>query len=192
MSCDLKFIALEHCPLEAEAQSESGLGTRALRDALTSIRSSLREGCARICVSGQSGLGKTRLARALPELLSDEARVAVLFDPWIPWYALLGSISKQWWVAKAGLDRANLISTRRETRLVLVIDQAETAPRDFLERLDDLLSYRGDQDEPIVQSVLLANLTQHNREVAIPLAWWLDHIQTFQVGESWPHGRLER
>jgi type II secretory pathway predicted ATPase ExeA len=177
----LKFYALEQSPFEATARAKTVLGTKALRDALAAIRSGLQEGSARICVSGESGLGKTSLARALPNLLSEEARVAVVLDPWIPWDALRGFIAEQWGVAETGLARSNLISTCRETRLVLVIDQAESATDDFLDHLDVLLSYRSDGDEPVVQSVLFANLTRHNQEAPAPLVWWLDRIQTRQL-----------
>ena len=76
MSSHLKFYALEQSPFEAAPQSKTVLGTKAVRDALAAIRSGLQDGSERICVSGQSGLGKTSLARALPKLLSEEARVA--------------------------------------------------------------------------------------------------------------------
>ena len=90
MSAYLKFFELEQSPFEGKAQSKVVLGTRALRDAFAAIRDGLSEGSARICVNGGPGLGKTSLARSLPKLLGDTARVAVVLDPSIPWESLRG------------------------------------------------------------------------------------------------------
>ena len=89
MSDHLRFFALEKSPFEAKGQSQVVLGTRALRDAFAAIQSGLSDGASRICVSGESGLGKTSLARALPKLLGDGFRVALVSDPSRSW----GSVS---------------------------------------------------------------------------------------------------
>jgi len=177
----LKFYALDRSVFETESPSKIVLGTKALRDALSAVRSGLDEGATRICVNGQSGMGKTSLARALPKLLDEEDRVAVVLNPSTSWNAIRSSIAKQWKVGEGGLARSNLLSFARENRLVLVIDQAESASTDILDHLDVLLSYRTEDNQPVVQSVLFANLAAEANEDPPPLIWWLDRIQTLEL-----------
>jgi type II secretory pathway predicted ATPase ExeA len=181
MSAYLKFFELEQSPFEGKAQAQVVLGTRALREAFATIREGLEEGAARICLSGGPGLGKTSLARALPKLLAQDARVAIVLDPSLSWEAVRGSIAKQWGLDRGGLPRAGLIEAARSRRLVLVIDQAEQASEEFLDYLDVILSYRTENDEPVVQSVLLARLAGSESPDPVPLLWWLDRIQTLQL-----------
>jgi type II secretory pathway predicted ATPase ExeA len=181
MSTYLKFFALERSPFDGEDQSKVVLGTRALRDALATIQTGLDEGAARICVSGDSGLGKTSLARALPKLLRETTRAALVLDPSKGWDALRGSLAKQWGIREGGLARARLIEASRDRRLVLVLDQSEKASEEFLDHLDVLLSYRTEEDEPVVQSVLLANLGPDENGDMPPVVWWLDRIHTLQL-----------
>ncbi len=181
MSAYLKFFALEQSPFEGTAQSQVVLGTRALRDAFGTIRTGLDEGASRICVSGSAGLGKTSLARALPKLLGDEARVATVPDAGVRWAQCRDGIARQWGLGAGRLSRAALVDARADGRLVLVIDQAERATEDFLDHLDVLLSYRTEADTPVVQSILLANLATREGESPAPLLWWLDRIQTLQL-----------
>lgn len=201
MSAYLKFFELEQSPFEGKAQAQVVLGTKALREAFALIRTGLDEGDARICVSGGAGLGKTSLARALPKLLGDSARVAVILDPDVSWETQRGSIAKQWGLTAGGLARAILIEAARDRRLVLVIDQAERASEEFLDHLDIILSYRSENDEPVVQSILLARLSGRDQQDPAPILWWLDRIQTLQLEfaplprdgvESYIHKHLKR
>jgi len=201
MSAYLKFFELEQSPFEGKAQSKVVLGTKALREAFAAIRDGLDEGSARICVNGGPGLGKTSLARSLPKLLGDTARVAVVLDPSVSWDSLRGSIAKQWGLESGGLARARLLEAARETRLVMVVDRAEQATEEFLDHLDILLSVRSETDEPAVQSVLLACLAGGEKKAPAPLLWWLDRIQTLQLEfapipregvESYIHKHLKR
>ncbi len=181
MSAYLKFFALEQSPFEGKAGSQIVLGTRALRDAFAAIETGLAEGASRICVSGKSGLGKTSLARALPKLLGDSARVALVADPDRSWESLRPALARQWGIETGGLARDNLLRAAEHDRLVIVIDQAERADEEFLDHLDVVLSYRDELGEPVVQSVLLACLSAVPGRDPAPLLWWLDRIQTLQL-----------
>lgn len=187
MSTYLKYYALERSPFEDEATSKVVLGTKALRDALATIRTGLDEGASRICVNGGPGMGKTSLASALPKLLGDAARVAVILHPDADWDTHRGSIAKQWRVGVGGLARSTLLEAARTDPLILVIDEAEKTDAEFLDHLDVLLSYRSEDDKPVVQSVLLANLglvrhgDEDQRSEPSPLVWWLDRIQTLDL-----------
>ena len=70
-------------------------------------------------------MGKTSLARALPKLLGDKARIALVPDP-----ALSGE------------------SSRTTLPLVTVIDPAQKADENSLDHLDGILSYRSDLPPP--------------------------------------------
>jgi type II secretory pathway predicted ATPase ExeA len=181
MAAYLKFYALERPPFGEGSGSGLVLGTKALREAFETIRSSLDEGASRICVSGGAGLGKTSLARALPRLLGEQARVALVLDPSVPWDSLRDPIARQWGLARTGLARSRLLAASRKRRLVLVVDQAETASEEFLDHLDVLLCYRSEDERSLVQSVLLANLETRDRREPAPLIWWLDRIHTLQL-----------
>lgn len=181
MSAYLKFFELEQSPFDGQAQTQVVLGTQALRDALTAIENGLDEGASRICVNGDRGLGKTSLARALPKLLGDQARVAIVHEPSGPWDSIRASVAKQFGLESGGLARARLLDVARERRLVLVIDDAQNASQDFLDHLDVVLSYRTEDDRPVIQSVLLARLKREAGDSPSPLVWWLDRIQTLQL-----------
>ena len=129
MSAYLKFFELEQSPFEGKAQSQVVLGTRALRDAFATIRSGLDEGASRLCVSGPEGLGKTSLARALPKLLGEEARVANVLDASIGWDEGRTGIARQWGLEDGRLSRSALITARADRRLVLVGELARHARR---------------------------------------------------------------
>ncbi len=181
MSAYLKFFELEQSPFDGQGQTQVILGTRALREAFATIQAGLAEDASRICVNGKRGLGKTSLARALPKLLGETARVALVTDPTLSWDTARGTIAKQWGLAQGGMARTRLLEAAREKRLVLVIDQAEKAREEFLDHLDVILSYRSEDDRPVVQSVLLARLGAEKGEDPAPLVWWLDRIQTLQL-----------
>lgn len=181
LSAYLKFFELEQAPFEGDARRRLVLGTEAVHRAFGTIQSGLSEGASRICVSGQDGLGKTSLARALPKLLQDEARVAIVGDPTISWDDCRSSLTKQWSVDSKALSRSTLLEARSEGPLVVVIDEAERASEEFLAHLDVLLSFRTETGDPVVQSVLLANLSTEGKSAPAALLWWLDRLQTLQL-----------
>ena len=181
MSDHLRFFALEKSPFEGEGQTQVVLGTRAMRDAFAAKQSGLSDGSSRICVSGESGLGKTSLARALPKLLGDGFRVALVSDPSRSWDSLRDGIARPWGIEEGGLARPRVLEAASRARRVLVIDQAERVSEEFLDHLDVVLCYRTPEKAPAVQSVLLARLSTAPGETPSPLLWWLDRLQTLQL-----------
>jgi type II secretory pathway predicted ATPase ExeA len=182
MSAYLEFFELQHSPFDTGPRSSLVLGTQALRDAFARIEAGLEDDAPRLCVNGRSGLGKTSLARALPKLLHDRARVALLLNPSLPWSALRGSIVKQLDLEDGVLSRQTLVARRAAgQRLVLVIDAAERIGGEALEHLDILLGYRTDDDRQLVHCVLLANLDHAREHGECPLLWWLDSLHTLQL-----------
>ncbi len=187
MSAYLKFFQLEKSPFDTRAQSALVLGTKALRGAFAEIEAGLEDAAPRICVDGKAGLGKTSLARALPKLLGESARVVLILNPSLPWSTLRSAIVKQLDLAEGNLSRKTLMRARSEgRRLVIVVDQAERISSESLDHLDILLGYKNDDDQQLVHCVLLANLqaaaSQHNEQgEQTPLLWWLDKLNTLQL-----------
>ncbi|MFK7896031.1 MAG: ExeA family protein [Myxococcota bacterium] len=181
MSAYLKFFELEQSPFEGVDQSKVVLGTQALRDAFATIQTGLDEGASRVFINGGPGVGKTSFARAMPKLLGDETRVASISDPSAPWESLRGGIAMQWGLDERGLARNSLLEAAEDHRLLLVIDQAEQATEEFLDHLDVLLSYKDEFADPVVQSVILGQLSGAGSAESCPLVWWLDRIQTLQL-----------
>ena len=182
MSAYLKFFQLECSPFDTGPQSSVVLGTRALRDAYAQIEAGIREQAPRICVDGGAGLGKTSLARAMPKLLRDQARVVLLLNPALSWSTLRAAIIRQLDLEGGILSRTTLLERRNDgQRLVVVIDAAEKISGESLEHLDILLAYRTDDDEQLIHCVLLANLEQARQMGDCPLLWWLDSLNTLQL-----------
>lgn len=182
MSAYLKFYELEKSPFDTESQTNLVLGTRALRSAFAQIEEGLQEGAPRICVSGKGGMGKTSLARALPKLLDDQARVVLLLNPSLSWRTLRTAIIRQLDLDGGMLSRQALAAAAtNQRRLVLVIDQAERISQESLEHLDILLGYRTDDDRQLVHCILLSNLEQAGSAGDCPLLWWLDSLNTLQL-----------
>jgi type II secretory pathway predicted ATPase ExeA len=201
MSAYLKYFQLERSPFDTAEQSNLVLGTRAIRDAFQQIKDGLSEDAARICVNGGTGMGKTSLARALPKLLSEQARTAVWSNTSLDWSNLRASIVKQLGLNEGGLSRSGLIAARQDKqRLVLVIDAAEQLEQETLDHLDILLGYRDDADRQLVHCVMLLNL-DNTRGGESPIVWWLDKLTTLQLEfaslpangiASYIHKHLER
>ena len=182
MAAYLKFHELERPPFEGPGSDRLVLATESLRRAFGDIKTGLDEGAPRVCISGGPGIGKSSLARALPKLLSKQARCALVRDPSRSWSQVKASIAKQLKLEAGQLSRASLLAARPDgVALVLVVDQAEHLPKESLESLDAILGYRDDEGEQLVQCVLLANLEDAARGHDVPLVWWLDQLTTRQL-----------
>jgi len=182
MESYLKFFELDQSPFDAEGKHGVVLGTEALRKAFREIRQGLDEGAPRICVSGNQGLGKTSLCRALPKLLSDSAQLVQIMNPDRPWQEILTIIARKLGLPDESLSRRELLAARGDhPYLVIAFDQAELLSRDSLEHLDALMRFLDDDDCQLVHCVLFANLESAPSGADIPLLWWLDQLTTLQL-----------
>jgi MSHA biogenesis protein MshM len=182
MESYLKFFELDQSPFDAEGKSGVVLGTEALRKAFREIRQGLEEGAPRICVSGNQGLGKTSLFRALPKLLSESAQLVQIMNPDRPWQEILTIIARKLDLRSESLSRRKLLAARGDhPYLVIAFDQAELLSRDTLDQLDGLMRFLDDDDCQLVHCVLFANLESAPNGADIPLLWWLDQLSTLQL-----------
>jgi hypothetical protein len=123
-----------------------------------------------LCVAGAPGIGRTSVARVLPGVLAAHSHVARIADPRHPWPELERTVAEQ--LCLPDLSRASLLAARTlGHRVVLVVDGAERAEPELLERLDSLLGLRGPARERLVQTVVLARASG---EASEPRVWpWL-------------------
>lgn len=171
MNSHLKFFDLAQSPFVGDDRAPLVLGTPAMRALVTALRAALAEGTSRLCVRGEAGIGRTSFGRALPRLLGDEARVALIPDPTLPWPSLRAGLPEQWGLDEAALSRPRLLEAARERRLLLVVDRAEEADDELLDHLDVLLGVPEDGEGPGVQAVLLARSAPATAPPAPVFAW---------------------
>jgi type II secretory pathway predicted ATPase ExeA len=178
LSTYLTHFALCHPPFDESEGTRVVIGTGAIREMRDSIRTGLEAGETRIGVLGDSGLGKTCLARALPKLLGNSFRVALLRDAGLAWSEADRHMTRQWDLTEREASSPLPSTDGRAPRLVLVIDQAERATAAFLDQLDSLLARGQEGTGPLVQSVLFARPDP----VDSPLLDWLDRRHARQEG----------
>jgi general secretion pathway protein A len=183
MATYLRFYQFDTSPFESSNQKRAMvLGTHSLRGAFKQVKNGLIEDAPRICLSGSEGIGKTSFCRALPRLLGDSAKVALVLNPRRSWREIRDSIAKQFELVGGAISRRALLEAGAETKqLVLVIDQAEHLSHESLDHLDILLQYKRDDGRQLLHCVMLANLDSAASGSEIPLFWWLDKLTTLQL-----------
>lgn len=177
MSEHLDYFGLERSPFADEATASVVIGTRALRKVVARIQAALRDGEPRLGVLGVPGIGKSCLAHALPKLFAGRTRVATIPDPRQAWPDLRLELARTWQLPGEKLSRAGLLEAAQGDRLVLVIDQAETAPTSLLEHLDVLQKIGGANGKPVVNAILFVGTPPAEDAVASEPLRWLESSQ---------------
>jgi MSHA biogenesis protein MshM len=183
MAAYLRFYQFDASPFESSNQKRAMvLGTHSLRGAFKQVKNGLIEDSPRICLSGSGGIGKTSFCRALPRLLGDSAKVALVLNPRRSWREIRDTIAKQFELVGGAISRRALLEAGDETKqLVLVIDEAEYLSHESLDHLDILLQYKAHDGRQLLHCVMLANLDSAASGTEIPLFWWLDKLTTLQL-----------
>ncbi len=183
MAAYLRFYQFDASPFESSNQNRGMvLGTRSLREAFKQVKNGLTEDSPRICLSGSGGVGKTSFCRALPRLLGDSAKVALVLNPRRSWREIRDTIAKKFELVGGAISRRALLEASGATKqLVLVIDEAEYLSHESLDHLDILLQYKRDDGRQLLHCVMLANLDSAASRTEIPLFWWLDKLTTLQL-----------
>ncbi|MFT5695133.1 MAG: general secretion pathway protein A [Myxococcota bacterium] len=183
MAAYLRFYEFDNSPFESDAAKRSMvLGTQSLRGAFGDVKQGLEDDSPRICLSGPGGVGKTSFCRALPKLLSDTARVALIQNPRKSWQEIRATIAKKFELEGGAISRKALLKAGSDGKqLVLVIDQAESLSHEALDHLDILLQYKRDDDKQLLHCIMLADLEAASSGTEIPLLWWLDKLTTLQL-----------
>ena len=89
----LEFFGLANEPFESAGMSPLVLETGPLRRAVAWLRAELAAERSSLCVRGASGVGKSRLAFALPHVL--DQRAALIPDPTISWQEIEAATIEQ-------------------------------------------------------------------------------------------------
>lgn len=183
MAAYLRFYQFDASPFESSNDKRAMvLGTRSLRGAFEQVKNGLEEDSPRICLSGSGGVGKTSFCRALPRLLGDSAKVALVVNPRRPWREIRDTIAKKFDLVGGAISRKALLEAGGDSQhLVLVIDDAELLSHESLDHLDILLQYKRDDGTQLLHCIMLANLDSASTGVEIPLLWWLDKLTTLQL-----------
>lgn len=183
MAAYLRFYEFDNSPFESDGAKRSMvLGTQSLRGAFDEVKQGLDDDSPRICLSGPGGVGKTSFCRALPKLLSDTARVALIQNPRKSWQEIRATIAKKFTLEGGAISRKALLKAGANGKqLVLVIDQAEALSHESLDHLDILLQYKRDDDKQLLHCIMLADLEAASSGTEIPLLWWLDKLTTLQL-----------
>jgi len=133
------------------------------REALAHLLYGIEQGEGFISVTGEVGTGKTTLCRTLLERLDGDTELAFLFNPSRTALELLQSICAEFGLPAEGLGRRSLMTQldaflveqkRRDRRVLLIIDEAQTLSETTLEQVR-LLSNLETSREKLIQILLL-------------------------------------
>ena len=181
MSNPLEYFGLERAPFADALPAAGVVGTRALRRVVSRIQAALRDGSPRIAVIGESGIGKSCLAAALPGLFAGSTRVALVADPEQDWRTLRAALVRAWSLEGERLSRGALVSATSSSRLVLVVDRAEQAPESLLAHLDALQEIRDADGDACVTLIVFVRSSGESAGESSPVLDWLERSNAARV-----------
>ena len=124
MANHLEFFGLASEPFESAGVRPLVLETGPLRRAVAWVRAELAAGKSLLCVRGASGVGKSRLASALPHVL--DQRVALIADPTVSWQEIEAAIIEQLDITELTREGLQPVSGASQDLPVIVVDRAES------------------------------------------------------------------
>jgi type II secretory pathway predicted ATPase ExeA len=150
----LEFFGLASEPFENAGMHPLVLETGPLRRAVEWARSELAEGKSLLCIHGAKGVGKSRLAFALPHVLSE--RTALVSNPTVSWQEIEGAMIEQLEISALSRKALRQVPGSRSEPPVIVVDRAESVSSKTFRRFLDLQKpFAG--TKPLVAFVFLAD-----------------------------------
>lgn len=160
----LDFYRLREYPFALTPDTDYWFDTTSHRDAMNVVSAALRTGEGFIKVTAEIGLGKTLLCRKLLRELENDFQTAYIPDPQLSPSGLRRALAEELGISTpanlAGdkvlaLVRTRLLQlARRQTRVVVLIDEAHELPRETLEALR-LLTNLETEKSKLLQVVVL-------------------------------------
>jgi type II secretory pathway predicted ATPase ExeA len=151
----LEFFGLASEPFENAGTRPLVLETGPLRRAVEWVRSELADGKSLLCVHGARGVGKSRLAFALPHVLSE--RTALISNPTVSWQEIEGAMIEQLEISALSRKALRQVPGSRSEPPVIVVDRAESVSSETFRRFHALQQPFDDGTRPLVAFVFLAD-----------------------------------
>ncbi len=146
------------------------------REALSALLYGIRERKGFILLTGEVGSGKTTICRKLVhDMQKEDVKIALILNPGLSELELLKAINDEFGIPsyhntkKGLLDELNdflLAENRKNTNVVLIIDESQTLPPALLEQIR-MLSNLETENDKLVQIILIGQ-PELNDTLALP------------------------
>jgi general secretion pathway protein A len=157
-----EFYGLREKPFALAPDPEFLFLSESHREALAHVLYGIDQGEGFICVTGEVGTGKTTLCRTLLQRLGPETEVAFVFNPPGTGDELLRAINVELGLLVEGRSRGELndqlnefllLQKRKNRRVLLIVDEAQTLSPETLEEVR-LLSNLETSTSKLIQILL--------------------------------------